>query len=302
MTTLTVTRGLPGCGKSTWARAEIAAAAPGSLVRLNRDDLRSLMHDGVYGGYTTEEQVSKVQHGGAESLLRSGVSVIVDDTNLRAKYLRNLANIAWRCGADFVVKDFTDVELRVCIARDSEREKSVGRAVIEEMHRKFLAGRALPLSIPEKPVDAVGIRYDADPRTPDAVMVDIDGTVALHHGVRDPYDTSRYHLDAVNRPVMGVVRALYMAGRRLVFCSGRDERFRDVTEEWLSLNLQVPFEALHMRPAKDTRRDDVVKLELFDKHIRHNWNILCVLDDRDRVVRMWRSLGLTVLQVNDGDF
>ncbi|MEV8610237.1 AAA family ATPase [Amycolatopsis sp. NPDC051373] len=297
-----MTRGLPASGKTSWATSQIAAAEPGTLVRLNRDELRALMHGGFYGSYTTEEQVTKVQHGGVESLLRAGVSVIVDDTNLRAKYVRNFAAIAWRCGADFAVQDFTHVELRVCVARDSERDASVGREVIEGMHRKFLAGRTLPLPIPEKPVDATGAPYKADPRLPSAVMVDIDGTVALHHDVRDPYDTSRYHLDRPNRAVIEVVRALYLSGRHLVFCSGRDERFRQVTEEWLRRRIPAPFADLHMRPANDTRRDDVVKLELFDKHIRHNWNVRCVLDDRDRVVNAWRSIGLTVLQVADGDF
>ena len=33
-----------------------------------------------------------------------------------------------------------------------------------------------------------------------------------------------------------------------------------------------------------------------------NYNVKFVLDDRNRVVEMWRSLGLTCLQVADGDF
>ena len=31
-------------------------------------------------------------------------------------------------------------------------------------------------------------------------------------------------------------------------------------------------------------------------------NVLCVFDDRVRLVEMWRKNGLTCLQVNDGDF
>lgn len=30
--------------------------------------------------------------------------------------------------------------------------------------------------------------------------------------------------------------------------------------------------------------------------------ILCVLDDRNKVVKMWRELGLTCLQMAEGDF
>lgn len=39
MNTLTITRGLPGSGKSTWAKAW-TAADPTCRARVNRDDLR----------------------------------------------------------------------------------------------------------------------------------------------------------------------------------------------------------------------------------------------------------------------
>lgn len=302
MTKLIVTRGLPGSGKTTWAKEQVSSVEPGTLVRLNRDDVRDALHGGWIGTYRTEEQVSLIQHRGIEDLLRSGTSVIVDDMNLRARYVRRLAEIAWRVGVEFEVKDFTNVPVDLCIARDSERESPVGEARIRELHGKFLAGHKLPLPVPEISMGPVGRPYIPSPKLPAAVMVDIDGTVALHDGVRDPYDTTRYHLDNPNSPVIDVVRAMYRAGRRLVFCSGRDEAFRGVTETWLRKHLQVPFEVLHMRPEGDKRRDDVVKLELFDKYIRHIWNVICVLDDRDRVVNAWRSIGLTVLQVAPGDF
>lgn len=59
---------------------------------------------------------------------------------------------------------------------------------------------------------------------------------------------------------------------------------------------------LHMRPAGDRRRDSIVKAELFDRHVRDQYRVLVVLDDRKQVVEMWRSLGLTCLQVAEGDF
>ena len=57
-----------------------------------------------------------------------------------------------------------------------------------------------------------------------------------------------------------------------------------------------------MRAAKDTRGDDVVKAELFDAHIRRRFHVRVVLDDRDRVVALWRRLGLPCWQVDYGDF
>jgi hypothetical protein len=57
-----------------------------------------------------------------------------------------------------------------------------------------------------------------------------------------------------------------------------------------------------MRQTDDNRKDSIIKEEIYDAHIRGKYNVLFVLDDRDQVVQMWRSLGLTVLQCNEGDF
>lgn len=302
--TLICTRGLPASGKTTWAVEQVKAAEPGTVVRLNRDDLRWSMHTHPHLKYETEQQISLVQHGGAEALLAAGVTVIVDDTNLRSRNLRNLAEIAWRNDVDFAVQDFTDVSLAECITRDLGREGTpgfVGEDVIRRIHGKYLAGRALPLPVPDRPADLVGESYVPPLDKPLAVMVDIDGTVALH-GDRDPYDTSRYHEDTPNAAVIEMVRAAYRSGFAVLFCSGRDDDFREVTAAWIKDHVQVPPEALLMRPSGDRRSDHVVKLELFDQYIRHAYHVMCVFDDRDRVVKAWRGIGLTVMQVAEGKF
>lgn len=57
-----------------------------------------------------------------------------------------------------------------------------------------------------------------------------------------------------------------------------------------------------MRPEGDIRKDSIVKREIFENYIRDYYNIQFVLDDRNQVVEMWRSLGLKCLQVQEGDF
>lgn len=298
--TLTATRGLPASGKTTWALEQLAAVEAGQLARLNRDALRLQLHNQALHTPLSEHQVTLVQHAGIEVLLLAGVSVIVDDTNLRARHLRRLAEIAWRVGAEFVVRDF-DVPLEECLRRDRARSHPVGEAVIRGMHDRYLAGHGQPLPVPVRVDVPVGaLPYEPDPSLPSAVMVDIDGTVALH-GSRDPYDPTRYHQDLPNRPVIEAVRAMHLAGHAVLFCSGREDTYRDVTRRWLDGHVAVPGQLL-MRPAEDRRRDDVVKLELFDKHIRHSYNVVCVYDDRDRVVAAWRAIGLTVMQVAEGRF
>ena len=85
MATLTITRGLPGSGKTTWARQR------GGAVRVNRDDLRRMLHGGAIGSGWAEVQVNVAQRALIEALLRAGLDVISDDTNLRASVVRELA-------------------------------------------------------------------------------------------------------------------------------------------------------------------------------------------------------------------
>ena len=57
-----------------------------------------------------------------------------------------------------------------------------------------------------------------------------------------------------------------------------------------------------MRTLGDMRKDSIVKQELYEQNILGKFNVSFILDDRQQVVDMWRSLGLTVFQVAEGDF
>src|SRR5262249_27283634 len=105
-----------------------------------------------------------------------------------------------------------------------------------------------------------------------------------------------------NVAVIEGVRAMHAAGHTVVFCSGRTDACRAATESWLEAHVGVPYAGLYMRAAGDQRKDSIVKLEIFDRHIRDAYDVVAVFDDRASVVAMWRSLGLTVFAVADGDF
>ena len=75
--------------------------------------------------------------------------------------------------------------------------------------------------------------YEADPELPPAVLVDIDGTVALMGG-RSPYDMSRVGEDQPNAAVITAVRAMHAFGHHIVFCSGRTDDGQAKTERWLA--------------------------------------------------------------------
>lgn len=294
MTTLTITRGLPGSGKTTWARAQ-----PGA-VRVNRDDLRQMLHGGPLGLGWAEVQVTLAQRAQVEALLRAGVNVICDDTNLRARVVRELGELALACGASVLVRDFLDVPVDECVARDALRPESsrVGEEAIRGMHQRYLAGRTLPMPSFTPPPTAI---YQPPAGAPKAVLVDIDGTVAIMDG-RSPYDMTRVAEDTPHHAVIEAVRAMHGAGHEIIFCSGRTDDGRAATVAWLDRHVGVAYQALHMRVLGDQRKDWVVKQEIFDREIRANFHIVGVFDDRAQVVRMWRALGLTVFQVAEGAF
>ena len=143
-----------------------------------------------------------------------------------------------------------------------------------------------------------------------AWLCDIDGTLALR-GDRSPYDWSRVGEDAPNKAVITVARAL-AARSSLIFMSGRMEQCREQTRMWLHTYLcerkgagivELCRYPLLMRKDGDNRPDQIIKRELYERHVVGLFEVEGVLDDRDRVVKMWREeLGLTCLQVAPGNF
>lgn len=298
MPRLIITRGLPASGKTTFARK-----LQPWVVRVNRDELRRMLHGDRLFTQWAEGQVTAVQRAQVETLLRARADVCVDDTNLRSRTVREWAELAARLGATFEVHDFTDVPVDECVRRDAERPESerVGEDAIRRMHARYLAGRNLPLPVPHVEPGGPATVYTPPPEAPKIVLVDIDGTVALM-GDRSPYDMSRVGEDQPHHSVIAAVRAMHAAGHGIVYCTGRDDTCRAETEAWLDQHVGVPYEALHMRAYGDTRMDALVKREIFERKVRDRFHVVGVFDDRMQVVRMWRELGLTVFQVAEGDF
>jgi predicted kinase len=309
VTELVIYRGLPASGKTTAARAWVKAD-PASRARVNRDDLRSMLHGGYHPD--AERYVRVARDRLVKALLDQGVSVACDDTNLSQKVARGVAQIGAFAGATVRVVDLTDVPLEECLRRDFERyyqanedpDACVGEEVICGMYNRYLAGgrKLAPILADPAPDEADGW-YTPRPGTPKAVMVDLDGTLCLHNG-RSPYDETLVLTDLPNPAVVETVRAMDAAGYRLVYLTGRSSACAEDTLAWIEGHLGdlAGHECLLMRDVGDRRRDSIVKRELFDAHVRDNYDIAFALDDREQVVRAWRAIGLTVFQVAPGNF
>lgn len=91
----------------------------------------------------------------------------------------------------------------------------------------------------------------------------------------------------------------------IIFVSGRDDSHHAVTVDWIEKHLGMregEHYTLHMRKSGDHRKDSIVKQEIYETLIRPTRNVLFCVDDRASVVKMWRSLGLAVLDCSGKDF
>ena len=135
-----------------------------------------------------------------------------------------------------------------------------------------------------------------------AIIVDVDGTLADMRGIRGPFEWDKVHLDKPHQDVIDLVKDLASLKKyKIIITTGRDGVCKEATRKWLKDN-GVSFDDFYIRKAGDFRKDNIIKSEIYMDHIRPMYDVKFVIDDRDQVVEMWRSLGLRVLQVAPGNF
>lgn len=301
MPTIHLTRGLPASGKTTLAR-ELVAASNGRMRRVNLDEIRAMLDFNTTGarlGRDHEETVLAIQDAAVLAAIRDGFDVVCDNTFLVSRLPNRLKRVV-AGQARFALHDFLDVPIEECIRRDAARDRSVGEESIRSMAKRL--GRPASRWTAEQLNDVpMPQPYVPDVSKPKAVIFDIDGTLALSGHHRGPYDFDRCEYDALNEPVAQALNMYAAAGFRVILLSGRSSEFREHTLRWLT-KMDLGWHDLVMRAATDRRSDDIVKAELFDEHVRTQFNCVAVYDDRDRVVALWRRMGLTCMQVAYGNF
>jgi len=304
------TVGIPASGKSTWSTNMVKHSK--DYVRINRDDFRFMMKDAPTCDPKVEGIISGLVLDAVDVCLNKNLNVIVDQTHLKAHYLEALAERV-KYKANFRIEKF-DISLKDAIDRDNNREKKVGEEVIRKMwkdYRSLVDGQDLKKFqfIPKQ--TKVYKNPVFDPALEEVILCDLDGTLAHMNGKRGPFEWLKTDVDDLDEIVARSIKDHMALGHKIIFMSGRSEEGRVPTEQWLDF-YGFKYHALLMRKKtfidkngmeqQDNRKDNIIKEELFNEHIKGKYNVRHVYDDRNQVVDMWRSLGVKVSQVEEGNF
>lgn len=302
MKKIIMTVGCPGSGKSTWAR-EYVLKTPGFFV-ITRDDLRAtIIGNSARNEYKFSKQkesiVTDMQFSTVKDILYRGDSVkgvIVADTNLKESTRAKWESFAKEFGWQIEYKLF-DVSWTELLSRNFFRgDKAVPKEVLRSMYVNMCKYQGKPI-------------YEGTPGHPKAVIFDLDGTLADNNH-RSPFDLSKLLDDAPREMVVTLLTMLHGKGYKILTVSGRESgtkeepaKYRNDTIQWMMRHgIGIKIDNHYQRKQGDSRKDDIVKEEIFWKHIAPVYDVKLAVDDRDQVVEMWRRIGVECWQVNFGEF
>lgn len=287
-----ITIGVPGSGKSTWAKEYVYSND--KWVEINRDDIRSDLYFSGLGvdwskykfkRHQEEEVTRKVNEIINFSVLMSN-NIIISDTNLNRKYRDIMIKKLEEKGYEVELKLFP-ISFEEAIKRDTARQYSVGYSTIARMYDAYEE------QFGDKSSFGNQVNYGGEL----AYVFDVDGTLA-HMKTRTPFEWDKVGEDTLDENVASTLKGLQAAGFKIVILSGRDSVCQAETIEWLNKHT-IQYDALFMRSEGDSRKDTIIKKELYFNKVFPSYKVLGVFDDRPSVCRMWRDLGLTVFQVGN---
>jgi predicted kinase len=292
--------GIPASGKSTWGK-EFVTKNIAKWVRICRDDYRYMLKNIGWCDFDVEKMITKLVQDAIVTALNSGFNVLVDQTNVKEKYLNEFINFL-EDKADVTFQIF-DIDLKTALERDANRDRSVGEDVVKRMYKDYknLFDSNFDFSTRKKKtrIESASILV-RDENLPNAVVVDMDGTLT-HMRKRGPFDWNRVDEDDCDEIVRETVKVYKNSGYEIIILTGRDGTALEKTKEWLEF-YDVPYDHIFIRKAGDFRKDSVIKKEIYENELKGKFNILHSIDDRQQVTDMWRSMGIKCYQVEKGNF
>ena len=301
---LIICRGIQGSGKSTWAK-QWCHGDPEHRIRLNNDDIRNMLGD--YWVPSRENVVTATYNTILAHSMGKGYNIVVDNMNLNPKTCAALEKIVkgfnenytydWKYEIEY--KDFwTPVE--ECIRRDAMRPNPIGEKVIRDTwkrYRDFITLEDTKSMLASRAPHVDGGHF--------VILVDIDGTLSHRVDSRPWFGEGAAKGMLNDVPIEGtcsIVKAMYSKAK-VIIVTGREgtPEIIEATKRWLAKN-GVDYDATYFRPIGDYSHAEDCKKEIYEKHIKGKYNVLFVLEDNYKCVKMWREQGLTCLQPNEGKF
>jgi len=291
MSKLICTVGVSGSGKTTWAESLGV-----EWYNINRDNHRFKLfcdgkHDWSLYKFTKEResQVTSRCNDDFNWAVHRELNIVVSNTNLNQKDITYWQEKAESVGYEFEVMYFP-ITLTEALKRDKKRGAlSVGQDVLFDQWQKWLTITNVRKYVPNE-------------FKPKAIILDIDGTVALTNG-RSHFDYSDVVLTDLPRlDVIELVDAYAnMQGAEIICVSGREDKCHDATQQWLDIHM-IENTELFMRKSGDQRCDTIVKEEIFWEHIEPYFNVVAAFDDRNRVIRKWHDIGVPLVVNVQNDY
>ena len=137
------------------------------------------------------------------------------------------------------------------------------------------------------------------------ILCDIDGTVAdnshRQHFLEGKKDWDGF-FDALDldEPIYEIINKMndeHNQGREIIFLTGRPERYRHPTENWLKQYFNFPLRVV-MRPNDNKKNKLLTKKEMFEQNFNID-EIFYVIDNDEDLLNMWTDMQLKVVGVTD---
>lgn len=299
--------GIPGSGKTTWIKENVNPKS--NVVVVSRDQIREELFGEPYKHTKArEKEVTAVKSQRIIDAFKDADILIIDETHCgksaRSKTKHDLQAAERESGRSFLFRwqvMETSFDPDRCHKNNVSRNRSVPFTVIENMFIGFLDfvrsnDKLCPDWLPTKDeVESASFTNE--------YIVDIDGTVASHEGIRSPFEWGRVDEDVPKKHVIDVLHAVRGLNRSIVFFSGRDGSCYDKTKAWLDLHVGRIYTGLHLREEGSNEKDFKVKMKMYkEEFAQKGFRPIAVFDDRLQVVRYWRAIGIPVFQVEAGLF
>lgn len=247
-----------------------------------------------------EDYISDLEIDSITRAIEYKYNIIIDATNLNHKTLNKFNNLFKDTGYEIEIKQF-HVDFNEAVERDKRRERSIGEKVIRSFFERYVWLDKEGEQYKIIPIQESRFILKQDETLEHCIIVDIDGTLSIMNG-RNAFDYDKVDTDLPNNPVIDLVNTLSKT-YKIIIVTGRENtgKCKELTETWLKRYL-FRYDEIHMRSEKDYRSDDIIKREIYNNFIKDKYCVAGVFDDRDKVVKQWRELGLLCNQVYYGNF